>query len=390
MSYFDEMTSLSFARVRPIALLAATAIAATAFVGLGASAANATGTTFKTHKPSISGTVKVGHTVGVTMTTWSPKPTTKTYQWLEDGTDIPDATSKTYALTTADIGKSLTVEVTGTRDGYTSATVASAAKIVAGASFTKTSTPKITGSAKVGHTLTATDGTWKPAPTQVVFQWKANKVAITGANNPTYTIDGTDVGKTITVTATATLSGYQTTSKTSSKTSTVTYVTYISSSFKHTVGGSKGVAPGTYVTTSKSLKLCIWLSGDASASAPSGFDVVTGQAIVTLLDTDNLLETKGCGTWTLLSAEPTAPATTFKSGAYAVGQQVAPGTYAAKGGNDCQWFRLNAFTGPIDLESDDNTDAVIDSGEGKNPVVTVQADDAGFESYGCGTWTPAP
>ena len=381
MRYFVTMPRTVSARLRPLAVLAATIIATSALVGLGTSSADATGTTFKTHKPSISGTVKVGHTVGITMTTWSPKPTTKTYQWLEDGTDIPDATSKTYALTTEDIGKSLVVEVTGTKDGYTTATTTSAAKIVAGASFTKTATPKITGTAKVNSTLTATTGTWTPTPTSLTYQWKSNKVAISGATDSTYAVQGTDVGKTITVTATATLTGYETTTKTSSKTATVTYQTFFSKNGTHKVGGATGIVPGTYVTTSTSLSFCYW-ERDSSPTDLITNDIVTGQAIVTVLDTDYEVWTSGCGKWTRLSDEPVAPKTTFKSGDFAVGQHIAAGTYTAKGSNGCFWIRLADFTA--------GEDSAIDEGEGKNPVVTIQASDAGFESFGCGTWKVAP
>ena len=383
----SPMTSLSFARVRPFALLAATALAASALVGLGASSASATGTTFKTHKPSISGTVKVGHTVGIAMSNWSPKPTTKTYQWLEDGVDVPDATNKTYALTTADIGKSLSVEVTGTKDGYTSATVDSAAKVVAGYSFTKTSTPKISGSPKVGLTLTATSGAWTPAPASLVYQWKRNKVAIPDATGSTYTVQGSDAGKTITVTATATLATYQATSKTSAKTATVGYQAFITKNGAHKLSGTKPLAAGTYVTTSTSLKFCYW-ERDSSPTDIISNDIVTGQAIVTVNDTDYELWTDGCGTWTRLSDKPTAPKTTFGSGDYAVGQQIAAGTYTAKGSKSCFWFRLSGFTGIDDATNDSST--IIDEGDGKAPVVTIQGSDAGFESYGCGTWKPAP
>ncbi|WP_406871616.1 hypothetical protein WHT83_14950 [Aminobacter sp. P9b] len=65
--------------------------------------------------------------------------------------------------------------------------------------------PSITGTAQVGQTLTAANGTWtgREAPS-LVRAWKANGVAIPGATAATYVPVVGDVGKTITVTVTAT------------------------------------------------------------------------------------------------------------------------------------------------------------------------------------------
>ena len=66
-----------------------------------------------------------------------------------------------------------------------------------------TAAPAITGTARVGQTLTSTTGTWtgKPAPT-LIRQWNAGGVAIPGATGATYVPVAGDVGKTITVTVT--------------------------------------------------------------------------------------------------------------------------------------------------------------------------------------------
>lgn len=68
-----------------------------------------------------------------------------------------------------------------------------------------TAVPTITGTAQVGETLTATNGTWSgsPAPTYA-RQWKADGTNISGATATTYVPTEDDVGKTITVTVTAT------------------------------------------------------------------------------------------------------------------------------------------------------------------------------------------
>jgi len=64
--------------------------------------------------------------------------------------------------------------------------------------------PAITGTARVGQTLTATNGTWSGRETpKLSRQWKAGGIAIPGATASTYVPVVDDIGKTITVTVTA-------------------------------------------------------------------------------------------------------------------------------------------------------------------------------------------
>ena len=48
--------------------------------------------------------------------------TTLAYQWTVDGTDVAGATGPTYTPVAGDVGKVVTVKVTGSKTGYTSAT----------------------------------------------------------------------------------------------------------------------------------------------------------------------------------------------------------------------------------------------------------------------------
>lgn len=61
--------------------------------------------------------------------------------------------------------------------------------------------PAITGTAKVGQTLTAADGTWTGSPI-LTRGWLANGAAIPGATGATYIPVTGDIGKTITVAVT--------------------------------------------------------------------------------------------------------------------------------------------------------------------------------------------
>lgn len=81
--------------------------------------------------------------------------------------------------------------------------------------------PSITGTARVGFTLTAASGTWTGKPVPVLTrQWKANGVVIPGATAATYVVLVGDLGKTITVTVTGT-SSQGATSATSAATAAV-------------------------------------------------------------------------------------------------------------------------------------------------------------------------
>lgn len=65
--------------------------------------------------PTITGTAQVGETLTATTGTWDGDPApTFTYQWSADGAEIDGATGTTYDPIEDDVGKEITVSVTGT------------------------------------------------------------------------------------------------------------------------------------------------------------------------------------------------------------------------------------------------------------------------------------
>ena len=70
--------------------------------------------------------------------------------------------------------------------------------------FTVTASPSIGGTAKVGSRLTASTGSWSPAPAHLFYQWCANGSPIAGAVSNTLTLTASHVGKRISVRVTAT------------------------------------------------------------------------------------------------------------------------------------------------------------------------------------------
>ncbi|CAI9393773.1 CAP domain-containing protein [Microbacterium sp. T2.11-28] len=81
--------------------------------------------TLSTVTPRIAGTVAVGQRVEAIRGQWTTG-TTYSYRWYRGGVAISGATGKTYVLTKADRGHTLTVKVTGKKAGYATATRTSA------------------------------------------------------------------------------------------------------------------------------------------------------------------------------------------------------------------------------------------------------------------------
>jgi len=126
-----------------------------------------------------------------------------TYQWKAGGNAISGATSATYTLKEAEVGKTITVVAIYT-DGYgAQEQVPSAATAaVANINDAPTGTVSITGTPTQGQALTATstladaDGLGA-----LSYQWYAGSSAISGATSSVYTLAQAEAGKTITVVA---------------------------------------------------------------------------------------------------------------------------------------------------------------------------------------------
>jgi hypothetical protein len=168
--------------------------------------------------PTISGTRAVGSTLTANHGTWTTG-TSFSYAWYANGVSITGAsgpTHPTFTLTTAQTGKTISVKVTGTLSGYpTIAKVSGATAKVA-----LTATPTISGTVKVGSTLTAHPGTWTTG-TAFTYRWYASGTAITGATRSTFVPASAQRGKTIAVLVTGTKAGYATVSRKSVSTPAV-------------------------------------------------------------------------------------------------------------------------------------------------------------------------
>jgi hypothetical protein len=87
--------------------------------------------------------------------------------------------------------------------------------------LTNTAAPAVSGVAKVGSTLTATPGAWKPGAVDVAYQWFAGGQPISGATAAQYRLTRAVLGQQVSVTTTASKLGYPTRSVSSAATEAV-------------------------------------------------------------------------------------------------------------------------------------------------------------------------
>ena len=161
-----------------------------------------------TGAPTITGTVRVGETLTANTTDISDSDglnkATFTYQWLVDGAEINGARDSTYTLFAADEGKTIKVRVTFTDDAGNDESLTSTPTATVVASNTPaTGAPTITGTVRVGETLTAntTDIADSDGLNNATFtyQWLADDTDITDATGSTHALATADEGKNIKV-----------------------------------------------------------------------------------------------------------------------------------------------------------------------------------------------
>jgi hypothetical protein len=80
---------------------------------------------FSAPVPTIAGTATVGATLTADPGEWKPAASKLTYRWLRNGKKIKGATAATYVVTSADAGKKIQVQVTGSALGYYTVTTVS-------------------------------------------------------------------------------------------------------------------------------------------------------------------------------------------------------------------------------------------------------------------------
>ncbi|HEV7133833.1 MAG TPA: hypothetical protein VGN27_08915 [Gaiellaceae bacterium] len=162
--------------------------------------------------PTLQGPVAhpfVGDKLTTTNGSWSGSPTTYTYQWQrcdavgdrQNCVAITGAVSQSYTVTKDDVNHTLDAVVTATNaDGSASKDTKATGVVAEATAPVNKSRPTISGSAIVGSTLTAANGTWTGAVT-FTYQWQAcdsngnNCADIVGATGRTYGVRSSDIGR---------------------------------------------------------------------------------------------------------------------------------------------------------------------------------------------------
>ncbi|MFC6154731.1 hypothetical protein [Nocardioides yefusunii] len=147
------------------------------------------------------------------------------YVWRSGGAVVAGAVGTTFKLRPEDAGKTVTVTVTQSLEGYLDRIVEATSSVVANGTLTGTA-PNITGSAVVGQVLTISGGTVWSADADVSRQWRVNGVAVEGATGTSYTVRAEDSGKRITLTTLVSLPGYNDLTLTSSMSAAVAKATF--------------------------------------------------------------------------------------------------------------------------------------------------------------------
>ncbi len=122
-----------------------------------------TGVTLTAGTPSISGAPVAGQTLTVTPGEWAPAPVALAYQWFRGAAPIAGATAATYTPGFADVGQTLSVEVTGTKDGYAPQTRVATASAVTTAVVTLGD-----ASVSAGGSITLTGAGFQPGETVTI------------------------------------------------------------------------------------------------------------------------------------------------------------------------------------------------------------------------------
>lgn len=344
--------------------------------------------TLSTATPRISGTARVGTTLTVVTGSWT-SGTTLSYQWFVDGKAISGQTARTFKPRSVDLGKAVSVRVTGTLAGYSTVAKTSArSKAVVRGTFTSAPTPRISGTARTGQTLRVVAGTWSPSA-RLSYQWRVDGKAVSGATGSSYKVRAADRGKRIAVTVTGRRDGYSTTSRTSASTSKVlaAFSRTTAPRIEGTVRVGSTLTARTASWSPTASFSYQWYSDGVAIRGATKSKLTLRSAQYGTRITVKITGSRSTYVTTSRTSSQTGkvaapPASITRDGTYRVGTGIAAGTYVASSPDGCYWERRtnagSAESGVIMADYWDQADRV---------VVTIRSTDKYFYTDGCGSWT---
>ena len=168
-----------------------------------------------TAAPTISGTAQEGQKLTGDKGTWTGNPTDYNFYWTRCNkagnscANIAGATAATYTVTSVDVGNTLRFKVGAANQSGRTFASSEQTDVVTAAGPANTAPPTISGTPKVGQTLTADPGTWSGNPSSFTYQWErcdidvAACVNLVGATGKTYVVPLVDLGYRLRVAVTA-------------------------------------------------------------------------------------------------------------------------------------------------------------------------------------------
>ncbi len=211
---------MSWKRLAGAVAIVATAVTFSAVLGQPESGQAADATPPQNNTvPVVSGTPQEGHTLATSNGSWSTSGNTYSYQWLRcdnygnNCAPIAGATSNTYMLVAADVGQTIRSQVTAHNGGDSQSATSVPTALILPAAPSNTGLPTISGTALVGSTLTATNGTWSGTVSGYAYAWERcdangnNCTTIAGATDHTYKLTVEDGAHTLRVIVTASNDG---------------------------------------------------------------------------------------------------------------------------------------------------------------------------------------
>jgi hypothetical protein len=166
--------------------------------------------------PIVRGNAVLGQVLEVSDGTWSsPYPITLSYKWITSrtGTFISGQTSPSYTVTSTEIGYYISAQVTASTSYGALAIVSPIRGLVTPVG--NSALPVITGTLRVGGTLSASTGTWLnlESDSTASYQWQSSTDAvlwnnISGATSATYVLQLAQAGTYIRAQVFQTKSGY--------------------------------------------------------------------------------------------------------------------------------------------------------------------------------------
>jgi hypothetical protein len=278
--------------------------------------------------PSITGTAKDGQTLTSTTGAWTgTTPLSYARQWKRcdsagaSCTDIGGATATTYVLAVADVGKTIRVVLTASNTTGNASATSIATATVTTAAPANTALPAISGTAKEGQLLSASNGSWTGSATiTYTYQWQtcnasgASCTAISAATLSSYRLASTDVGKTVRATVTAT-NATGSSSATSAASAAITTGPPVNTTVPTVTGTAKDgqmltTANGTWAGTATIAYTRQWKRCNSAGASCTNISGATGTTY-TLTATDVGKTVKA--TWTATNSLGSATADTALS-----------------------------------------------------------------------------